>query len=665
MPTKKHLIDSPEFESRSIHWLACLDPNGKFIGFESLTGVDPFKPIPRTLEPKDSGETAEFLMEDFETAFGLGSSPAEKRTAKGWNKHLNFWSRIEQASRETGVPELKAVLAFKANWPAEHLPPGIAFQNYQAPKTRQGKEQWMVATARGDFVPVRQRPQAPADVSFRVGDKILIQIPAVLDWWCGWFAQWLTGKRQKCLQVHGGPGICLVSGITDAAISDSHLPKIYGVPNTGNFGGTLVSSESDSFHSYGLSGPENDASYSSVSVEAAIAYGNALNFLLEHEDHHFVTRPFAFCFWAKHTSLGFVTRLLTKPQPKEVRKFLASPFSGKPREDLKKERFHSVTLTGNAGRVVVWHWLTESLEDAGTHLDRWFRELEIAAIPHTTSEEPPYPSIEDLCRATVRDPKDSNNPKEANPQIADLPAQLYRAAVEGTPVSIVLIKRVLRRLAADIVKYGDSILETHLLKDKEAILVPQLHPATQKQFRDANQLVPPSGQARMALLKLILNRNRKETDMAIESKLADTDDVAYNCGRLLAVFDALQWRAHDGKLEGPGVVERYFGTASASPNSAFNILWRLHVHHLKKLSRQGDKGAAAAYAVESRITEISARFGQTEAMRQKRQPPSFPRVLDLQGQGRFALGFYQQKAADADAIANAIANKPKPDVSKS
>src|SRR5437899_11688333 len=86
--------------------------------------------------------------------------------------------------------------------------------------------------------------------------------------------------------------------------------------------------------------------------------------------------------------------------------------------------------------------------------------------------------------------------------------------------------------------------------------------------------------------------------------------------------------------------------------------------HLKKVSRQGDKGGAAAYAIENRITEICARFGQTEAMREKRQAPSFPRVLDLQAQGRFALGFYQQKAADAEAIAKANADKPKPDNSK-
>jgi CRISPR-associated protein Csd1 len=201
-----------------------------------------------------------------------------------------------------------------------------------------------------------------------------------------------------------------------------------------------------------------------------------------------------------------------------------------------------------------------------------------------------------------------------------------------------------------LVKYGDGVLHT------------PLSGKTFREISDAKQPMPSSGQARFALLKLILNRNRKETDMEIQSTLtADTNDVAYNCGRLLAVFDGLQWQAHEGKLEGPGVVERYFGTASTNPNAAFNILWRLHVHHLKKVSRQGDKGGAAAYAIESRITEICARFGQTDVMREKRQPPSFPRVLDLQAQGRFALGFYQQKAADVDAIAKASSDKPKRD----
>ena len=653
-PTKTRLIDSPEFESRPIHWLVCLDSAGRFKGFESLADVEEFKPVPRTLEPKDSGEIAEFLIEGFETVFCLGPSPAEKRTSKGESKHRHFWSRIEEAAKETSLSELQALLAFKRSWPTNQIPPGIAFQLYQPPKAREGKEQWMVRATTGEMVPLRLRPTAPAAISFRVGDQILIQNPAVMRWWSAWFAHWLEGKKRQCIQAHGGSGMCLVTGQIDAAISDSHLPKIYGVRQTSMFGGTLVSSEADAFHSYGLStarkgksGTENDASYSNVSVEAAIAYGNSLNYLLERDEHHFNAGSFSFCFWAKHQSLGFIANLLTKPQPQEVRKFVASPFAGIPRDELRKERFHSVTLTGNSGRVVVYHWLVESLDEANTNLKQWFDDLNLATIPPMPEDERAYPAIDDMCRATVRDPKDANNPKEANAQIADLPAQLYRAAIEGTPVSLSLIKRVLRRLEADLVKYGDRILETHLLKDDTGFIHSQLHPGLQQEFRKAGQPVPPSGQARFALLKLILNRNSNKSMKQQSQLVADTSDIAYNCGRLLAVFDALQYHAHEGKLEGPGVVERYFGTASSTPNAAFNILWRLHVHHLKKVAKQGDNGRAAAVFIERRITEICALFSQTDEMRAKRTPPHFPRVLDLQAQGRFALGFYQQKAADA------------------
>lgn len=122
------------------------------------------------------------------------------------------------------------------------------------------------------------------------------------------------------------------------------------------------------------------------------------------------------------------------------------------------------------------------------------------------------------------------------------------------------------------------------------------------------------------------------------SLTVDTDDPAYNCGRLLAVFDHLQAQAHENKLEGAGVVERYYGTASSSPNSAFGILWRLHQHHLKKLSR-GNPAAAAA--IKKRIAQLAAQFRPTGP----NSPPAFPRVFGLAEQGRFALGFYQQWAA--------------------
>jgi CRISPR-associated protein Csd1 len=146
---------------------------------------------------------------------------------------------------------------------------------------------------------------------------------------------------------------------------------------------------------------------------------------------------------------------------------------------------------------------------------------------------------------------------------------------------------------------------------------------------------------------LILNRNRKEHEPAMEPKVFETDDLAYNCGRLLAVLDDLQQAAHEYKLEGAGVVERYYGTASSVPNSAFPILWRLHRHHLKKLERLGKGGTA--HAIERHLAEIACRFTPATAG----AAPSFPRTFGLMEQGRFALGFYQERAAAFERMAAA------------
>ncbi|MGH8553614.1 MAG: type I-C CRISPR-associated protein Cas8c/Csd1 [Methylococcales bacterium] len=127
----------------------------------------------------------------------------------------------------------------------------------------------------------------------------------------------------------------------------------------------------------------------------------------------------------------------------------------------------------------------------------------------------------------------------------------------------------------------------------------------------------------------------------IEPQVFETNDPAYNCGRLLAVLAEAQQKAHEYKLEGAGIAERYFGTACSSPASVFPLLIRLNRHHLNKISKS-DRYKGHERFLEEAIQQIFALFKPEES----HQPPKFPRVLDLQAQGRFALGFYQQQAAD-------------------
>jgi CRISPR-associated protein Csd1 len=78
---------------------------------------------------------------------------------------------------------------------------------------------------------------------------------------------------------------------------------------------------------------------------------------------------------------------------------------------------------------------------------------------------------------------------------------------------------------------------------------------------------------------------------------------------------------------------------------------RLARHHLQKLGKLNEKGARDAHFVEKSMQDILALVPCPS----DGTPPAFPRVLSLEQQGRFALGFYQQKAHEAQARADAKA----------
>ena len=83
------------------------------------------------------------------------------------------------------------------------------------------------------------------------------------------------------------------------------------------------------------------------------------------------------------SATDFFADLLNQADGKSVREFLLTPFSGVERSLADKDEFYSVTLTGNAGRIVVRHWMQMPLTDAITHLQQWIADLEI--IPYGAS----------------------------------------------------------------------------------------------------------------------------------------------------------------------------------------------------------------------------------------------------------------------------------------
>ena len=117
-------------------------------------------------------------------------------------------------------------------------------------------------------------------------------------------------------------------------------------------------------------------------------------------------------------------------------------------------------------------------------------------------------------------------------------------------------------------------------------------------------------------------------------------NTAYRLGRLFAVLEKAQEIANPGI--NATIRDRYYGAASSTPVAVFTTLLRLEKAHLKKMP------TGQANWIESLVGEVLEPVAD------------FPKHLTLPDQGRFALGYYQQRqffftkkpAADAGAASN-------------
>lgn len=126
---------------------------------------------------------------------------------------------------------------------------------------------------------------------------------------------------------------------------------------------------------------------------------------------------------------------------------------------------------------------------------------------------------------------------------------------------------------------------------------------------------------RAAIIRATLNRNFKTNLKPMLDP--DNTNAAYLCGRLFAVIDKIQYEANGIST----IRERYINAASTTPATVFPTILNLSFHHIEKLSQPG------AIYYEKLKQEIISHLNAGQ----------FPTHLDLTDQGRFFIGYYQQR----------------------
>ena len=404
-------------------------------------------------------------------------------------------------------------------------------------------------------------------------------------------------------------GLCLISGDT-APIARLH-PAIKGVFGGQSSGGSIISFNKEAFASFG----KEQGANAPVSEQSAFAYTTVLNYLLRRENNHCLTIGDASTvFWAEaddnataQAAEGFFAQVFMPPNDEQesakIFNVLEQIGKGCPLQEIAPElspntRFYILGLAPNAARISVRFWLDTTFGQLAENLAQHWKDLHIEPSAWKKGKEPPVWRI--LLETTPKRKDAEGRLKKSESK--DIPPQLageyMRSVLTGRFYPKTMLTRMIGRIRSDGYISG----------------------------------------LRVAVIKAVINRNslyREELKMGLNE---ETHDIPYRLGRLFAIIELAQSSAL-GELNA-GVRDKFYGGASSSPHSTFPLLldnYRTHISALRKGRKaKWVKGNSKKLAnwLEGKVGEIIGVFDA--------ETP-FPRHLSLEEQGRFVVGYYQQR----------------------
>lgn len=409
-------------------------------------------------------------------------------------------------------------------------------------------------------------------VTFRVhtdGEAVLpINLARVQSFWRSWWEEKHTESR----------GHCHLCGLAKPLVRI--LPqKLKGIRDVHSSGTLFITANKDAFESYGL----KQSHVAPTCVDCAEALSRAMNDLLKRSDSHYYAGRDTFVFWTRKRIEFNLTSLMENPDPTQLKEFLDAPRRGSQASTVNESSFYAARLSPRmkTPRVVVRDWIDTTVGDVKNSVRRWFG---LQRIVGPLGEEPiPY-GLVDLAASTVG----WKAGRAASDDItAGTHGALLRAALlsEGVPDS--LSHRAIRRCIAE---QGFP-----------------LTPRPRQRYEERLRLLG----ARAALMKLVLLK--RESMGAKENYMVALEpehpEPAYHCGRLLAVFEEVQREAMP--RVNTTVVDRFYGSASTAPVSAFARLWRGVQPHLTTLRKRENKAAFLLCSSASKRSTTELRSSQS------------------------------------------------------
>ena len=369
--------------------------------------------------------------------------------------------------------------------------------------------------------------------------------------------------------------------------------KIKGVYGGQASGTGLVTFNNPSENSYG-----NEQSYNSnISETAMEKYTEALNYLLQGRKHKILLDDLTILFWAMNaeetcedTFLAMLNGESEKMDSEATDKMLQDLMAKSKDAEAYQRQLESLD---DIDEKVVFYMvgikpnasrLSLKFIDRKRYSDVLWNILQFQKDMQISEEFRAVPFYR--IKKELVSPKSSN--EVCNPALL---SKVFEAIIYGYKYPIALLETVVRRVKTD----------------KDVSIT--------------------GNRIRAGLIKAVLNRmaEKEEIPMTLDR---ENQNQAYLCGRLFAVLEQLQDTASGGNLNST-IKDRFFASAASKPVLVFPKLLKLSQNHLDKFRGKNERNYVFYNKLISEIIDML----QGE----------FPDTLLLADQGKFIIGYYQQR----------------------
>ena len=443
---------------------------------------------------------------------------------------------------------------------------------------------------------VASRISAKDVIDVRVNSRLLSDWPAIRAFW--------TRTVDAC-EEDAVLGQCLVCGQHDVPIARIHSVQIKRVPGGGMAGATIVSANDEVYFSYG----KEQSAIAPTCVSCARTYALVLNQILRTERNRRVFGDAVMAYWTKSGGESSLEFLLSSPQPEEIAKLIDAVKTGK-RATVEADAFYSVVLSRHEARIVVRDWVEVPVADLDAHVATFFEQQQV--LPDWR-----FRGVIELCESLV-------------PTVIPKAERLRRLPGNLLPSTLLAVLRG-RELPAQLLSLALERTRTEGMGGLGAL--PGMTGDDRKEAYDKLRLA----ENRAAVITLILKEKGVSIAMGLDT---NRDEVAYLCGRLLAVLEQIQYKAV-GEVNA-NLADRFFGSASRTPSVVLPTLISRAKSHQGKIRRESP---GLANLMTQQVEEIADRID------------AFPRHLTTEQQGLFDLGYLHQTAHDRTERADKAAAK--------